>query len=88
MPIRNDIRRLRFDRDEMSQQTLADRVGVTRQTINAVEQNKYSPSLETAFRIAHVFGVPLEHVFQVPCRQQAPPLISAGVRPPRARRPS
>jgi putative transcriptional regulator len=64
VPIRNDIRRLRFDRDEMSQQALADRVGVTRQTINAVEQNKYSPSLETAFRIAHVFGVPLERVFQ------------------------
>jgi putative transcriptional regulator len=62
--IRNTIRRLRFDRDEMTQQELADKVGVTRQTINAIELGKYSPSLEVAFRIAAAFGVPLEQVFQ------------------------
>lgn len=62
--VRNRIRRLRFDRQEMTQQELADRVGVTRQTINAIELGKYSPSLEVAFRIAAVFGVPLEDVFQ------------------------
>ena len=64
MPIRNTIRRLRFDRDEMTQQELADEVGVTRQTINAIEAGKYSPSLEVAFRIAAIFAVPLEQVFQ------------------------
>ncbi len=62
--IQNNIRRLRFDRNEMTQQELADRIGVTRQTVNAIELNKYSPSLEVAFRIAEVFGVPLEQVFQ------------------------
>lgn len=62
--IRNEIRTLRFHHDELTQQDLADRVGVTRQTINAIEGNKYSPSLEVAFRIAHVFDVPLETVFQ------------------------
>ncbi len=62
--VRNRIRRLRFDRQEMTQQELADRVGVTRQTINAIELGKYSPSLEVAFRIAAVFRVPLEDVFQ------------------------
>lgn len=61
--IGNDIRTLRFQAGEMTQQELADRVGVTRQTINAIEGNKYSPSLEVAFRIARVFGVPLEKVF-------------------------
>ncbi len=61
--ISNSIRRLRFDADEMTQQTLAEAVGVTRQTIAAIEQAKYSPSLEVAFRIAAVFGVPLESVF-------------------------
>lgn len=61
--ITNDIRVLRFEHDEMTQQELADQVGVTRQTINAIEGNKYSPSLEVAFRIAWVFGVPLERVF-------------------------
>jgi len=64
MVIRNTIRRLRFDEDEMTQQELADKVGVTRQTINAIEAGKYSPSLEVAFRIAAAFGVPLEQVFQ------------------------
>jgi putative transcriptional regulator len=62
--IQNTIRRLRFDHNEMTQQQLADRIGVTRQTVNAIELNKYSPSLEVAFRIAEVFGVPLEQVFQ------------------------
>jgi putative transcriptional regulator len=61
--IRNDIRRLRFAKGEMTQQALADRVGVTRQTIIAIEQDKYAPSLETAFRIALVLGVKLEEVF-------------------------
>lgn len=59
----NEVRRLRFLRDEMTQQELADLVGVTRQTVNAIEGNKYSPSLEVAFRIARVLGVPLEEVF-------------------------
>lgn len=62
-PISNSIRKLRFNRGEMTQQELADKVGVTRQTILAIEAGKYSPSLELAFRIAHVFGVPLEEVF-------------------------
>jgi putative transcriptional regulator len=62
--IQNNIRRLRFDRKEMTQQELADRIGVTRQTVNAIELGKYSPSLETAFRISEVFGVPLDQVFQ------------------------
>lgn len=60
----NNIRRLRFDRKEMTQQELADRIGVTRQTVNAIELGKYSPSLEVAFRIADVFGLPLDQVFQ------------------------
>ena len=63
VPIRNEIRRLRFDHAEMTQADLADRIGVTRQTVNAIELAKYSPSLEVAFRIAHVFGVALESVF-------------------------
>jgi putative transcriptional regulator len=62
--ITNEIRALRFHHGEMTQQELADRIGVTRQTVNAIEGNKYSPSLEVAFRIAQVFGVPLERVFQ------------------------
>ena len=61
--IRNNIRTLRFFHDEMTQQQLAEKVGVTRQTIIAMEQEKYSPSLELAFRIARVFDVPLEEVF-------------------------
>ena len=64
MTIRNTIRRLRFDHEEMTQQELADRIGVTRQTVNAIELGKYSPSLEVAFRIAAVFGVPLHEVFE------------------------
>ena len=62
--IKNRIRRLRFDSDEMTQQELANRAGCTRQTIIAIEQEKYVPSLDLAFRIAGVFGVPLEEVFQ------------------------
>lgn len=61
--IRNNIRTLRFHHGEMTQQQLAEKVGVTRQTIIAMEQDKYSPSLELAFRIALVFKVPLEEVF-------------------------
>jgi putative transcriptional regulator len=62
--VSNTIRTLRFHHNEMTQQALADRVGVTRQTIIAIEQGRYSPSLEAAFKIARVFGVPLEAVFQ------------------------
>ena len=62
--IRNTIRTLRFRHDEMTQQELADEIGVTRQTVHAIEAAKYSPSLELAFRIAAVFDVPLEEVFQ------------------------
>ncbi len=62
----NSIRSLRFAHGEMTQAQLADRVGVTRQTIIAIEQGKYSPSLEMAFRIARVFGVPLDDVFEYP----------------------
>lgn len=62
--IRNQIRVLRFHHGEMTQQQLAEKIGVTRQTINAIEGGKYSPSLEVAFRIAHEFGKPLEEVFR------------------------
>ena len=62
--IRNNVRKLRFLGSEMTQQELAEKIGVTRQTVIAIEQDKYSPSLDVAFRIAHVFGVPLEEVFQ------------------------
>jgi putative transcriptional regulator len=64
--VTNSIRALRFDKGEMTQAELAGRLGVTRQTVIAIEQGKYSPSLEMAFQIAHVFGVPLEDVFQYP----------------------
>ena len=62
--IHNRIRALRFARGEMSQKELAEAIGVTRQTVNAIEGSKYSPSLEVAFRIAEVFELPLEEVFQ------------------------
>lgn len=62
--IRNSIRKLRFNSGEMTQQALADEIGVTRQTVLAIEAGKYSPSLEVAFRMAAVFDVPLEEVFQ------------------------
>lgn len=61
----NSIRRLRFERGEMTQQNLAERVGVTRQTIIALESGRYAPSLPLAVRIARVFGVAVEEVFQI-----------------------
>jgi putative transcriptional regulator len=61
--ISNHIRKLRFNADEMTQQVLADKTGVTRQTIVAIENGKYFPTLELAFRIARVFNLPLEEVF-------------------------
>ena len=61
--VTNEIRRLRFSNAEMTQAELADRIGVTRQTIIAIEGGRYSPSLEMAFQIARVFGVPLDDVF-------------------------
>jgi putative transcriptional regulator len=62
--IRNTIRELRLANGEMTQQELADRIGVTRQTVNAIELGKYSPSLEVAFQIADVFRLPLDRVFK------------------------
>lgn len=62
--ISNTVRTLRFHAGEMTQAALAEKVGVTRQTIVAIEQGRYSPSLEVAFRIARVFGVPLEQAFR------------------------
>ncbi|MFN0046480.1 MAG: helix-turn-helix transcriptional regulator [Sphingorhabdus sp.] len=64
IPFGNDIKTLRFLNGEMTQGDLGEKVGVTRQTIAAIEQGKYSPSLEVAFRIAHVFGKPLEEIFR------------------------
>lgn len=64
VPIANQIRRLRFEHGEMTQGQLAERIGMTRQTIAAIEAGKYSPSLEAAFRIAQVFGVEIDDVFQ------------------------
>jgi putative transcriptional regulator len=69
--VTNDIRRLRFEHDEMTQAELAERLGLTRQTVIAIEQGKYSPSLEVAFQIAQVFGVPLDRVFQYPASPAA-----------------
>ena len=67
--ITNSIRRLRFFADEMTQLDLAEKVGCSRQTIIALEAGKYTPSLDLAFRIAHVFGVPIGEVFQ--CEPEA-----------------
>jgi len=64
--VTNNIRRLRFEHREMTQAELAERVGVTRQTIIAIEQGRYSPSLEMAFQIARAFDVPLNEVFHYP----------------------
>lgn len=64
--VTNRIRELRAEAGEMTQAELADRIGVTRQTIIAIEKGRYSPSLEAAFRIARVFGLPLEDVFRYP----------------------
>jgi putative transcriptional regulator len=64
--VTNSIRRLRFERGELTQAELAEQIGVTRQTVIAIEQGRYSPSLELAFQIAHVLRVPLDDVFQYP----------------------
>ena len=64
LPIANQIRRLRFEHGEMTQSELAEKIGMTRQTVAAIEAGKYSPSLEAAFRIAQVFGASLDDVFQ------------------------
>ena len=64
--VTNRIRALRFAAGEMTQAELADRLGITRQTVIAIEQGKYSPTLEMAFRIARVFGVSLDDVFEYP----------------------
>jgi len=64
LPISNNIRTLRFMNNEMTQQALADQIGVSRQTVIAIESAKYSPTLELAFKIAQVFEVPLDEVFQ------------------------
>ena len=67
--ISNRIRRYRFDNGEMTQQQLADKIGVTRQTINAIEADKYNPSLLIAFRIARVFKVTIDEIFQFDASQ-------------------
>ncbi|HKI47284.1 MAG TPA: helix-turn-helix transcriptional regulator [Balneolales bacterium] len=67
--IKNDIRRLRFQNHEMTQQELAQKVGVTRQTIHSIEASKYSPSLELAFRISLVFNRPITEVFRYVLKQ-------------------
>ena len=64
--VTNSLRALRFAHGQLTQAELATLLGVTRQTVIAIEQGRYSPSLEMAFQIAHVFGVPLEEVFQYP----------------------
>jgi putative transcriptional regulator len=69
--VTNSIRALRFTNSEMTQADLAERIGVTRQTVIAIEQGRYSPSLEMAFRIARVFSVPLDDVFHYP-EEEAP----------------
>ena len=68
--ITNSIRALRFAHGELTQAQLAERIGVTRQTVIAIEQGRYSPSLEMAFQIARVFRVPLDEVFQYPDREE------------------
>lgn len=64
--VTNNIRALRFSNGQMTQAELAERIGVTRQTVIAIEQGRYSPSLEMAFQIARAFGVPLDDVFRYP----------------------
>ena len=70
--VTNAIRALRFRSGEMTQAELAVRIGVTRQTVIAIEQGRYSPSLELAFQIAGTFGVPLDDVFQYPADKETP----------------
>jgi putative transcriptional regulator len=77
--IRNQIRRLRFENGEMTQQELARRSGCTRQTIHAIEAAKYGPSLELAFKIAEVFGVGVQDVFQ--CEVGSTAKVGSGRRP-------
>ncbi|WP_297081933.1 helix-turn-helix transcriptional regulator [uncultured Demequina sp.] len=69
--VTNSIRALRFAQGEMTQAELAERIGVTRQTVIAIEQGRYSPSLEMAFQIARAFAVPLDDVFQYPEEESA-----------------
>lgn len=71
--VTNTIRALRFAHGEMTQAELARRIGVTRQTVIAIEQGRYSPSLEMAFQIARVFAAPLQDVFQYPESEGAAP---------------
>jgi putative transcriptional regulator len=71
--VTNEIRRLRFAHGEMTQAELAKRLDVTRQTVIAIEQGRYSPSLELAFQIARVFGVPLDEVFHYPADEGETP---------------
>ncbi|TDC44102.1 helix-turn-helix transcriptional regulator [Micromonospora sp. KC213] len=71
--VTNNIRALRFAHHEMTQAELAERIGVTRQTVIAIEQGRYSPSLEIAFRIAHALGVRLDDVFQYPNPEETAP---------------
>ena len=73
--LKNQIRRLRFDHGEMTQQQLADKAGVTRQTIIAIEAGKYAPSLPLAFRIARAFGTTVEDVFQYDGQADTPPSV-------------
>jgi len=70
--VQNKIRRLRFDAGEMTQQQLADKARVSRQTIVAIEKGSYSPSLELAFRLAHIFRKPLEEVFKYDPNEDVP----------------
>ena len=71
--VTNQIRRLRFEHGEMTQAELAERIGVTRQTVIAIEQGRYSPSLEMAFQIARAFAVPLDDVFHYPATTEEKP---------------
>lgn len=78
--VTNTIRSLRFAREEMTQAALAELIGVTRQTVIAIEQGRYSPSLELAFQIAQAFGVTLDEVFQYPSNSVSSKLRHRGVK--------
>lgn len=71
MPVKNQIRRFRFEAGEMTQQDLADRVGVTRQTILSIEKGNYNPSVELALRLARVFGTTVEALFELDPSREA-----------------
>ncbi len=73
MPLANTIRWMRFNQGEMTQKELAEIVGVSRQTINAIEGNKYSPSLVVAFKIAHAFGYSVDDLFEYESEENDPP---------------